>query len=117
MAQTTGVNAALDAALTGKEEMQLVIRTSGTGWKGHTGRIETGQMLESVEAEATLLGGRFGWLKKLEDYFHYQNEGFYNVGKGAFTEGMHAYESALLKARIRFQTLLSGVARKAWRSL
>lgn len=78
--------------------MRERIETSGTGWEGREGRIDSGAMLRDVTASTragsgmTRAGHRsrsasFGWVNNQEDYYRLQEEGFTNIYKDAKNEG------------------------------
>lgn len=64
----------------GEEITQTFIATRGTEGTGKQGRVDTGNMLESVDSDTKLEGpdeaiGRFGWLEKKPFYAKYQEPG------------------------------------------
>lgn len=91
-----------DAVKTGGEKMDEFISTRGTS---KPGRIDTENMIGSVaatEAEwtGTSVRGKFGWPKAYaEDYFFYQENGFYHVGAGRDVPPMHALLDAYVIVR------------------
>lgn len=62
----------------GANLMRQYIRTRGTGYRGHTGRIETGTMLRAVRVrrDSSGQGVRWGWSRGSKKYFGYQEYGF-----------------------------------------
>ena len=93
----------------GARLMREYILTRGTGYRGHTGRVETGKMLASVTNTATRSGnsvrGSWGWLRTQEDYFRYQENGFRAFGSNApqaQVEPMHALLDSFFKVREDF---------------
>jgi hypothetical protein len=62
----------------GANLMRQFIRTRGTGYRGHTGRIETGAMLRAVRVrrDSDGRGVRWGWSRGSKKYFGYQEYGF-----------------------------------------
>lgn len=97
--------AAENAVEYGAELMKNLIATRGTGhtWKkpwygrvgSYPGRDHTGHMVNSVTTRVlTDTAGRkqvhFGWLNQRDDYFLYQEGGFFHVLGGFEVEGMYA---------------------------
>lgn len=92
----------------GKQIMRDIIDTSGLGveWKtwhngrnmSSPGRVDTGLMGDSVDAsierEANGATGKFGWINRWEDYFGYQDEGFFHNQAGREIRGMYALQDA-----------------------
>lgn len=109
--ETEGAQIAQDAAEFGAELMRQFIRTRGTGWRGHTGRIESGDMLRAVGVgqPRKLKNGvaiSFGWGvdgKPVENYFFFQEVGFRN------TPPMHALLDALVQSRQYFYARIKEV--------
>lgn len=104
-----GQDILLDVAIEGQKQMETFISTRGTGWNGHTGRIETGQMLDAVDSQASIDGTKaqssFGWGingSKVEDYYRYQEEGFVNTWSGKQVPPMHALLDSFVKMREKF---------------
>lgn len=94
----------------GDDEVRKIIGTSGTGWKGHTGRIETGKMQTSTSAQMiNPLTGRFGW-PNAEKYYQYQEEGFKHRN-GRVTPPMHALVGGFLLAKSSLQKRLTRIVR------
>jgi hypothetical protein len=83
---------ATEVANYGAERMVEYIGTRGTGnlwerpWAGKAGsfigRVTTGKMINSVGARAESgpdqTRAAFGWIRNVEDYFQYQENGFYH---------------------------------------
>lgn len=128
-----GANAAVDAARLGAEVMEQTIQTSGTGYKGHEGRIESGGMLRDVDYDKRATAGesrtnrtsrsaRFGWISGWEDYYKYQELGFVNRlkrvansgGPPGYTYGMKAYANGYYAAQERLRANIQGITKKAW---
>lgn len=92
----------------GEQLMKETIETSGLGveWQrshnGRTmsspGRVDTGRMRDSVEHDFQDNGdsaiGRFGWLNKWEEYFGYQEGGFFHNQANRQIRAMHAVSDA-----------------------
>lgn len=62
---------------------------------GKAGRVRTGNMAHKVSSSVrsrtkNAWSGAFGWLENPEDYFYYQNEGFYHVNANRVIRGMNA---------------------------
>lgn len=96
---TMGSAAAIDAAKLGAEVMERVIQSSGTGWEGRSGRVDSGQMLRDVgytrSAERGSTGSgkatrtaEFGWTEGWLPYYEYQEKGFVNRYKSRENEGV-----------------------------
>lgn len=91
-------------------DMINMIETRGTGYKGHTGRVETGYMAGDVsdtQGEAVISGsrvtGRYGWGLHgvpARDYYIYQEQGFTNSRTGKMVPPMHALLDSFIKARV-----------------
>jgi len=134
-----GAHLVVESAKVGAETMQHIIETSGTGYDGRLGptggRVDSGNMLNSVDYErsatrgASRLSGRvsrsarFGWIKRYEDYFGYQNEGFNNVNKyvesadggpAGYTLPMNAYEPAYYAAKMYFKAGIRALTKRSW---
>lgn len=99
---------AAEAANYGADRMVEYIATRGTDnlwekpWGGKVGsfigRVTTGKMLNSVGARSES-GPRqtraaFGWIRNVEDYFKYQENGFYHVLSRINIEPMFALRDA-----------------------
>lgn len=87
----------------GAEAMEMVIATSGTGWKDRQGRVETGKMLDHVkefgtERDGNRVEGKFGW-DDPENYFIYQEQGFRHWISGKDVVPMHALLTGFVAAR------------------
>lgn len=83
-------------------DMRQYIATRGTGYKGHVGRIETGQMLNDVRQGPAVTAGTkisqsWGWTQHLEDYYLKQEQGF-TQPSGHFVPPMHALLDSFVKA-------------------
>ena len=125
--RSEGDDATHVAAELGAEEMRDVILNSGTGWEGRQGRVDTGDMLNSVASDKN----RFGWLTTYEEYFGMQDSGFVNLRKNSENEGrtwitgtggppgtteaMKAMDTARLVTRGTMYNLARRVLRNAWR--
>lgn len=111
--QTDGEKIAKDAAEYGADLMREFIRTRGTGYKGHTGRIETGAMLEAVQVGQPTrtkngIAISFGWGVaggSREDYFYFQ-EAYPTPGGHP---PMHALLDALVRSREYFYARIKEV--------
>lgn len=90
----------------GARKMRENIATRGTGYRGHSGRVETGEMLQNVrntaEREGTHVRARWGWLSKQENYFRWQEQGFYNWRSESDVEPMHALLDSFIQEREEF---------------
>lgn len=90
----------------GARKMRDYIATRGTGYRGHSGRVETGEMLQNVrntaEREGTHVRARWGWLDKQENYFRFQEQGFFNWRSQADVEPMHALLDSFIQEREAF---------------
>ncbi len=106
-----------EVAEEGKKKMQEIIMTNGRNaeWKGpwksrKTGqirtrsgrsRVDSGDMINAVGIRlegttGTIARSAFGWLRKFEDYYNYQDEGFDHWRSGQHIEGMFALRDARL---------------------
>ena len=102
-------------------DMRNLIETRGTGYNGHTGRVEQGYMLADVgenqgeiEKSGHTLTGRFGWGVNggpVEPYYLYQEQGFKNSWTGRDVPPMHALLDAFVKARNNMIRLLAKATR------
>lgn len=108
----------------GANLMREYIRTRGTGWRGHTGRIETGKMLRGVRvrrSRATGEGIRWGWANP-EDYFGYQEYGFTINSAGSDYASrkdvvpMHALQDSWFLTRQKFIREINRELRKGYRN-
>lgn len=82
----------------GENKTKEFIETRGTAKSGKRGRVETGQMRDSVKGEATKKGrqhhqAEFGWMSQAPDWARFQEAGFTHVG-GSPVEGMFALGDA-----------------------
>lgn len=89
----------------GKEAMELTIATSGTAKSGRQGRIDTGQMLESVGSEVVseteyTMKARFGYIDGPPPWTLYQDAGFVHWVSGELIEGTNALADAAFTAAI-----------------
>lgn len=105
----------IELARAGRDKMKEFIETRGTGetWtrrrraKGlqgrlrrgsYPGRVNTGNMRDSVtvrfEGQGSRKAAAFGWIRNFEDYFGYQENGFYHVYAGRRVRGMFALRDA-----------------------
>lgn len=97
------------------------IATRGTEWtrrQGRYGRIDTANMIDSVDSEITTRGknsvqGNFGWIKNRELYFALQEGGFTIWNSGHRVEGMHAIADAAELAKEKFRIVFTEKAREA----
>lgn len=91
-----------DTVELGKNTMEYNIATRGTAKSGKRGRIETGDMLQSVDSRVVGGGdnivGAFGWLDQNPDYALYQEYGT------EFIEPMLALTDAFEDAQVEFVT-------------
>lgn len=96
-----------EAMLIGAETQRNIIET--IPGRNKTGRVDTGLMLNSVQAqraqrEGNTIEGRFGWFDP-EDYFLYQEQGFTvrsrvsGYTSRADVPAMHALLQGFVKAR------------------
>lgn len=98
-----------ETAKEGAEVMRGFIESRGTGYRGHTGRVETGTMLDQVQSvtEKTNEGvrGRFGFNVRSgtpQNYFRYQEQGFTIASSGHDVPPMHALLDAFIHVREDF---------------
>ena len=93
-----------DVAKQGAADMRHVIETDNQTKSG-PGRIDSGQMLNDVTYEVINEGNavkaRWGWLNRKEQYYFYQDEGFFNVWAQRAIPGMRALYYSLVAARER----------------
>lgn len=85
---------AQDAATQGENITKHHIETRGTAKSGKRGRVETGQMRDSVSGQyvpldETAAEARWGWLQSTPGYAWFQELGFTHRG-GTAVEGMYA---------------------------
>jgi hypothetical protein len=105
-AATQAVN---DATLHGAETMQNIISTISNTANGKTGRIDTGDMLQSVEQRVVSSGsgavGMFGWLDHEPSYgAKYQDPGTRTIP--AMNALQDAFDQAKLEAEKSFNELI-----------
>lgn len=107
--QISGMNeiALEDASAFGADLMTGFIASRPTSWmaevRGKTGRIETGQMINSVSNKFSKNSkdrwtAAFGWLDVQEDYFLTQEYGGKNSYNGKQIEAMNALSDAAQQA-------------------
>lgn len=112
----------------GKEEMQGMISSRGTGktwsayWQKRTGRegsfpgrVQSGDMRNSVEGRVTSrtdyeIEGVLGWAPGTPDYFAYQEEGFRHTLSGGMVPGMFALRDAGEQTKARVIAALRAMA-------
>lgn len=83
------------AAEAGAEQMELNIRSRR---QSRTGKMANGVSVDRRGSNQYARKARFGWLKDPEDYFLYQEEGFWHVNSGESIEGMFAMGDAFYEA-------------------
>ncbi|UPU15961.1 phage hypothetical protein [Stenotrophomonas virus Jojan60] len=90
----------------GARLMREYIASRGTGYRGHRGRVESGEMLQNVrntaEREGTHVRARWGWLDRQENYYRWQEQGFYNWRSESDVEPMHALLDSFIQQREHF---------------
>lgn len=100
--------AMIDAMSLGVETGKDVIESTGTDrewtrpWGGRSGtgrgRIDTGEMLDEFRADVDIdrneTRGELGWIRKQEDYYLFQDLGFWHVLSQREIEGMFALREA-----------------------
>lgn len=100
--------AMLEAMRLGVDTGRDVIETSGTDqewsrpWGGRSGggrgRVDTRKMVDEFGAEVDIgngvVTGKLGWVREKEDYFFYQDQGFWHVLSQREIEGMYALRNA-----------------------
>lgn len=111
---SAGQDLQMELAKAGRDEMVRLIETRGTGrqwkkpWRGRKsgrykqtsspGRVDSGDMRNAVgvrfERGAQQTNVAFGWIRNFENYFGYQDQGFYHKQKGETVEGMFALRDA-----------------------
>lgn len=112
----------LDMGEYGVALMRQYIRTRGTGWRGHTGRIETGAMLRRVRLRRDSKGNgvRWGWPNP-EKYFGYQEYGFTHRSRASDYASrkdvvpMHALMDSWFLTRQKFLREINRELRKGYR--
>lgn len=95
------------SAKDGVESMQVTIATSGTAKSGRAGRIDTGEMIDSVDDEkmyetANTLGVRFGYLNG-PYWSRYQDGGFRHYLSGEQIEGTYALSDAAVTVAVELE--------------
>ena len=80
-------------------------------------RVDTGKMLSGVSVDARGSNKynrqyRFGWLKNPQDYFLYQEEGFWHWGAGKSIEGMFALKAGFDEAVREAEKAIDGIVRR-----
>lgn len=106
-----------ETAKQGAQVMRGFIETRGTGYRGHQGRVETGEMLAAVgsvtEKTAEGVRGRFGWgiRQPAEDYYRWQEQGFTIASSGHDVPPMHALLDAFIQVREDFVRRLLRIVR------
>lgn len=107
----------------GANLMREYIRTRGTGYRGHTGRIETGKMLRGVrvrKSKSTGQGIRWGWSNP-KAYYGYQEYGFTIGSRASDYESrrdvvpMHALMDSWFLTRQKFVREINRELRKGYR--
>lgn len=82
----------------GADVARDVVETSGTGYQGRRGRVDTGIMVGAIDADSSesagIIEGRFGWLKGTPYYLIFQEYGFRHYITGELIEGMRALREA-----------------------
>lgn len=84
----------------------------GTGYNGHTGRVDTGAMVDAIDGQVfqdgvSLIVGRFGFTTQRELYFALQTvTGFKHYLSGEFIEPTYAFRDSLILA---VQQLVAGL--------
>jgi hypothetical protein len=105
----TAVTVVRDAVVLGEDLMQQGIEYGGTleqwtradrygRWSSDPGRVASGKMLDAVESDMEVddnhVRGEFGWIDNYEDYFGFQEAGFYHVRAQREVASMHALSDA-----------------------
>lgn len=106
----------------GANLMREFIRTRGTGYRGHTGRIETGAMLRAarVRKDSQGRGVRWGWARP-KKYFGYQEYGFTHQSRSSDYASrrdvapMHALTDSWFLTRQKFIREINRELRKGYR--
>ena len=97
------------AAMEGLDVMETVMLTEDRIDKGI---MVSGASMDSRGSNQYNRQYRFGWLKDPEDYFLYQEEGFWHWGAGKSIEGILAlkqgHDAATLAAEIAIDGIMSG---------
>ncbi len=93
-----------EASRDGARQMRENISTRGTERSGKRGRIETGTMLENVtntaeRVDSHRVQARWGWLRRRENYFRWQEQGFRNPWTQQDVVPMHALLDSFLRVR------------------
>lgn len=98
-----------DTVELGKNTMQYNISTRGTAKSGKRGRIETGDMLQSVDADVAAsplkVVGRFGWLDREPAHAEFQEMGT------QYIEPMLALTDAQEDAEVEFTSRFDSIAK------
>lgn len=104
--QDRGEDLVRETSREGAARMREFISVRGTGYRGHRGRMESGEMLQNVrntaEREGTHVRARWGWLSTQKDYYRYQENGFYNWRSESDVEPMHALLDSFIQQREQF---------------
>lgn len=110
-----------EAANYGADRMVEYIATRGTGnlwekpWDGKAGsfigRVTTGKMISSVGARSEQgpkqSRSAFGWIRNVEDYFKYQENGFYHWLSRINIEPMFALRDARIDVVNKLPSLIN----------
>lgn len=105
-------NALEDAMEAGENITKHNIETRGTIKSGKRGRVETGEMRDSVQSDTVKQGpdvmiGRFGWLEKKPFYAEFQEDGT------KYIEPMYALSDAAEEVKIDYLEKMEGIVRDA----
>lgn len=100
----------------GAVQMRSYIESRGTGYDGHTGRVDEGYMLGDVAASEVANTGRsasgeYGWgvtAGPVQPYYRYQEDGFRHARSGKNVPPMHALLDSFVEMREKF---ISRIAR------
>lgn len=100
----------------GAVQMRSYIESRGTGYDGHTGRVDEGYMLGDVAASEVANTGRsasgeYGWGVTggpVQPYYRYQEDGFRHARSGKNVPPMHALLDSFVEMREKF---ISRIAR------
>ena len=96
----------------GAELVRDTVETSGTVGTGKRGRIETGDMLASVDSEYDEMpdGAKavYGFVKDVPRYTRYQEHGTQNI------EAMNAVEDADMNVQVDFKRDIDRMMREEW---
>lgn len=103
----------------GADDMRVYIESRGTGYDGHTGRVDEGYMLGDVaasEVEKTpqKASGAYGWGVTggpVHPYYVYQENGFRHWRSGADVPPMHALLDSFISAREKFYSRILGLVK------